>query len=242
MDFENRNVSYKDKILPTQPYYSSLYAEKRDIIEAIDEMCASYSTTYELNAFKLDRPESIDIETMSTPPAQAAFISFLISATNAKRILEIGTFIGKTAMHFANAAPSDGEIVTIEIGEEFAQIAKKNFAQNNFQNKVTLIHADATSAISKLAQNFNMIYIDGAKQSYLDFAIQCEALLADDGIIVVDDVFFHGDALMKNPSTEKGLGCKKLLHHYAKSSHMMATLLPVFNGMLILQKQKDSAS
>ena len=71
----------------------------------------------------------------------------------------------------------------------------------------------------------------------MDFYLKSEKLLSENGLILVDDAFFHGDALNISPSTTKGIGCKKLLEHYAERHDMCVSLLPIFNGILLVAKK-----
>jgi caffeoyl-CoA O-methyltransferase len=83
-------------------------------------------------------------------------------------------------------------------------------------------------------KSFDVVFIDGSKQDYLEYALKSEGLLSDRGIIIVDDIFFHGDALNDEPATEKGAGCRKLLDHYEHDDKFTKVVLPISNGILLL--------
>ena len=82
--------------------------------------------------------------------------------------------------------------------------------------------------------SFDLIYIDGDKENYLSYSLAAENIVTASGVIIVDDVFFHGDALSNQPETPKGMGCKKVLEHYKGRSDCRSLLLPIFNGMLLI--------
>jgi predicted O-methyltransferase YrrM len=102
-----------------------------------------------------------------------------------------------------------------------------------------LIEGDAGASLAKLPErSFDLVFIDGNKQSYLDYARRAEELITQKGVIIIDDVFFHGDALNSAPSTAKGLGCKRLLTHYRNNTDLEQLLVPLRNGMLLLMKRQ----
>jgi caffeoyl-CoA O-methyltransferase len=133
----------------------------------------------------------------------------------------------------------DGHVTTIEVGREFADLARENFCRNGFVSQITLLEGNAGKILQELpAHSFDLIFVDGSKQDYLDYTLKSEKLLTDRGVIVVDDVFFHGDALNASPTTDKGRGCKQLLDHYKASDSFESLLLPVSNGILMLYRPR----
>jgi predicted O-methyltransferase YrrM len=214
-----------------------LYKDSKSYIKKIYDTLKLFNKKYNYTHFSLIKPGKIEVEEMSTPPAQLSLMCFLVHITKAKKILEIGTFIGNTSMYLAEAAGLTGEVTTIEYGKDFYEISKKNIKNNNFEAQINLLHGDAGTILETLNnQKFDLIFIDGSKQDYLDFTLNSEKLISDSGVIVVDDVFFHGDALNDFPETEKGRGCKLLLDHYEKRSDLIITILPLFNGIMLISK------
>jgi len=225
-----------DKLLPTQDFFSFQY-NGENYLEALGSMCGFFARDFDYKKFKLETPVNMGLEEMSTPPVQLSFLAFLVRITGAKSILEIGTFIGNTTMHLAEIAGSDSRVTSIEFGQEFYDIAVRNINSNGFASRISLIHDDAKSALGQFKnESFDMIFIDGSKEDYLDFSLLSEKLLRNKGLIIIDDVFFHGDALNDIPNTNKGNGCKKLLTHYLNDTDFNSCLVPISNGILILQK------
>ena len=198
---------------------------------------AAHASHIHRDTFTLSEHHRVGFEEMSTPPTQLSFIKFLIDMVGAKTFLEIGTFIGNTSMHIATFIGEDAEVVTIEKFDEFADIARKNFAQNNLADRITLLQGDANVVMQGLKDgHFDFIYVDGDKGKYLELTQIAEKKVSKGGLILVDDVFFHGDALNETPKTDKGLGCKNLLKHYEKVEGFSKHLLPINNGILLLKK------
>ena len=166
----------------------------------------------------------------------------LIKLIGAKTVLEIGSFIGNSAMQFARMVGEDGHVTTIEVGRDFAEMARENVKRNGFERRVTVMHGDAGQILQELSpRSFDLIFVDGSKQDYLDYTLKSKNLMTDKGMIIVDDVFFHGDTLNASPSTDKGRGCKALLDHFRTDRSLERLLLPVANGILILHKARGNA-
>lgn len=230
---------YSDLFLVNQEFARYLYHESDSYESALYALVAGYATSFGSEGLKLSGSPKVGFEEMSSPPFMLALINAIIKLTGAKTILEIGTFIGHTSIQLARMVGERGHVTTLELGKEFADLARSNFAQNGFADRVTVIEGDAGATMMRFPQrSFDMVFIDGAKQSYLDYALRAETLLTDRGVIIVDDVFFHGDALNAVPSTDKGLGCKRLLDHYRDHKQFESLLLPLRNGILILFRRE----
>lgn len=234
-----QNKKYSDKLLPNQKYFSYLYQSSAPFETALYNLLTSYARDFDASQFQLTLPKNIDFEQMSTPPWQLSLLDALIRFIGAKTVLEIGTFVGHTSMQFARMVGENGHVTTIEVGQEFADIARENFRRNGFDKRITLHHGDAGNILDGLkAGSFDLVFVDGSKQDYLDYALKSEKLLSGHGVIVVDDVFFHGDALNDEPTTNKGRGCKQLLAHFQADDRFRKLLLPVANGILVLYKNR----
>lgn len=226
---------YSEKLLPNQEFFRYLYKDSAPFEAALYDVINSYAKEIDTSKHNLTTPKNIDFEQMSTPPWQLILIGTFISLTGAKTVLEIGTFIGHSAMQFARMVGEAGHVTTIEVGKEFAEIARANVNKNGLSKRVTVVEGDAGTILDTLADSsFDFIFVDGSKQDYLDYTLKAERLVTPGGLIVVDDVFFHGDALNATPTTDKGKGCKDLLDHYRNDEKFGKLLLPVANGILIL--------
>ena len=228
---------YHEKALPNQAVNSNLYSGNDDLMVAMNNLLENHVRSIKKDCFKLNVHHRVPFEEMSTPPAQLALIKFLIEITNTKTLLEIGTFIGNTSMHIANFIGPDAEVVTIEKFNEFADLARKNFENNNLSERISLHVGDAYEVMKTLPDNhFDFIYVDGDKGRYLELTQLAEQKLSGKGVILVDDVFFHGDVFNKTPTTEKGLGCKKVLDYYKDTKKFSKYIVPINNGIMLLKR------
>ena len=230
---------HSDLFLPSQEFARYLYHDAPPYDQALYSLVSDHACQFRADGLKLAMSPKVEFEEMSSPAFLLAFVNAIAKMIRAKTILEIGTFIGHSTMHFARMVGEKGHVTTLEVFKDFAEIARRNFSENGYADRITLIEGDASASLVKLPKrSFDLVFIDGNKQSYLDYARSAEELITDKGVIIVDDVFFHGDALNSAPSTEKGLGCKRLLAHYRNSTRFEHLLIPLRNGMLLLMKRQ----
>src|SRR3546814_6497513 len=171
------NISYADKLLPHQDYFSHLYCGSSSYMEALYELTSAFARDFSAARFDLVTPEKVAFEEMSTPPAQLALFNAIIQLTQARNVLEIGTFIGHSAMQFACMLGSAGNVTTLEVGKEFADISRETFRRNGFDPRITILEGDAGAILDGLPRRrFDLIFIDGRTQDYLDYALKSEDL------------------------------------------------------------------
>lgn len=233
-------VRFCDKLLPDQREHTYYFKDGPDYVAALyDAICLSSGIASPDQEFKLEKTDKFTVEEMASNPVTLRFLQFILMISGAKRVLEIGTFIGVSAMSFAKALPEDGEVVTIEKFDHFAAIARRNFEQNGLSKKIRLIEGDAFEAITRLpvGRAFDVVFIDGNKERYRDYMNMTEPLLAPRGIMMVDDVFFHGDALNARPTTDKGRGVKAVLDHTAAMDGWSRITCPIGNGLLMMVRK-----
>lgn len=223
-----------ERILPVQPFNTNEYREPienyyRLLDQVISSSCQLKPITEQ---FKIEVSDKAPLDEMASTPAMLRLLETLVKLTNAKRILEIGTFLGVSAMTMAKVSE---RVVTIEKFSHFAAIAKRNFVRNGLDSKITLIEGDAAT-ISLPDKPFDLIFVDGNKERYSDYFLMLAPLLRSGGLIVFDDCLFHGDVLNNPPRTEKGKGVKAMLDLAQTLKDWTRLVLPVGNGVLLMVK------
>ena len=125
-------------------------------------------------------------------------LNTLVAITGAKRVLEVGTFVGYSALMMATALPEDGEVITLDVSEEFTSIARKHWANHPVGHKIKLILGPATETLDTLEPTFDVVFIDADKDNYPIYYEKAIDLLSPRGIIVVDNVFQGGRVLQND--------------------------------------------
>ncbi len=229
-------INYCDKFLPDQGEHTYYFKGTNYQHALYDSICRSSGIVSPDQELKLEKTDKFTVEEMASNPVNLRFLQFLIQVSGVKRVLEIGTFIGVSAMYFAKALPPEGEVVTIEKFDHFAAIARRNFVLNGLADRITLHEGDAFEIIDRLPkdQKFDLIFIDGNKERYKDYFVMTEPLLSPKGIFVVDDCFFHGDVVNNTPTSEKGAGTKAFMDYAATRTDFIRIALPLANGIMLM--------
>ncbi|MBQ8189005.1 MAG: O-methyltransferase [Lachnospiraceae bacterium] len=124
-----------------------------------------------------------------------SFMRTLLMMNKPKRILEVGTAIGFSALFMSEFMPEDGHITTIEKYEKRIPLAKENFRKNRKEDCITLLEGDATEILKKLQEPFDFIFMDAAKGQYIHFLPDVLRLLTPGGILLSDNVLQDGDII-----------------------------------------------
>ena len=146
------------------------------------------------------------------------FICDYIKEHNCKNILEIGTAIGYSSIRFANQAP-DIKVTTIELDIDRHLKAVENFKAAGLSDRITAIHADALTC--PLEGLFDLIFIDAAKAQYIKFFEKYKANLAPEGVIISDNLSFHG--MVDDLSLTHNYSTKKLVKKIQKYAEYLRT-------------------
>jgi caffeoyl-CoA O-methyltransferase len=231
-------VQFWDKMLPDQPEHAHLYNGHAFMLDLFETVCRSSGIRNPHDEFKIEQSDMFSVEEMASNPIAMRFLQFLIRVAAVRRVLEIGAFVGLSTMCFAKALPADGKVVSIEKFDKFAAIARRNFSLNGLADKIELFQGDAFEVIDHLPrdQMFDLVFIDGNKERYMDYAVKTEPLLAPRGIMIVDDCFYHGDVLNAAPTDAKGVGTKAFMDYAASSDGWLRIALPVSNGMFLMTR------
>jgi len=189
-------------------------------------------------------------------PLQAQFQIWMAKAVGAKRILEIGTFIGFSTMGWASAVGADGHVTALEFSPEYAAIAKESFAKTSIKN-IEVIVGDAKESIKTLSttlkEPYDLIFIDADKTSYPTYLSQIldfsqpgseKRLLRAGGIIIADNILRRGliaDSSDANPWTAKErertwreddmAALDKFNKMMVDSERLETFLMPMFDGL-----------
>jgi predicted O-methyltransferase YrrM len=208
-------MKFHDKLLSNQREYFRLY-EGDWFMRDLDRVCSVPEPC------ELEYPPDMPAEAMSSHPATLRLIQILLKLHGAKSVLEIGTFVGRSAIWMSMAGR---HVTTIEKGSDFAQIARRNVVGHD----VRVILGDAMHYAPD--REFDALFIDGDKEHYLDHFLAFSPLVR---LVMVDDCFFHGDVLNAEPTTEKGRGVKRFLEHVAGLDGWLKLALPLGNGLFIM--------
>jgi caffeoyl-CoA O-methyltransferase len=152
------------------------------------------------------------------------------------QILEIGTFTGFSALCLSKGLQQHGQLHTIEIREEDAAIAKKYFEKANVKDTIILHLGDARQVLTTLNQQWDLVFIDADKVSYIDYYELTLPNVKTGGFILADNVLFHGEVLQPELKGKNAKAIQAFNEHVAKDKRVENVMLTVRDGLLLIKK------
>lgn len=168
---------------------------------------------------------------------QGKLLELISRMIKPERILEIGTFIGFSALCLAKGLQQDGKLHTLELREEDATTAKKYFKKAGVESMIELHIGNALQIIPTLHEEWDLVFIDADKVSYIDYYELTLPAVKKGGWILADNVLFHGEVLAENV---KGKNAKAILafnEHIKKDERVQQVMLTIRDGLLLIQKK-----
>ena len=213
-------------------------------VSFIIDQAVSYSDVFTTPADPL--LQLILDETRATHPkahmlsgeVQGQFLSMLSCLKKPMRILEIGTFTGYSALCLAKGLDVNGKLYTIENRTDDAHTADRYFKQSKYAHQIELLIGDAKEIIPNLPYAFDLVFIDADKTGYIDYYEMIVPMLAKGGVIIADNVLFHGEVLAETISGKNAIAIHAFNEHVNNDPRTTQVLLTVRDGMLLIQKKE----
>ena len=182
----------------------------------------------------LDHHEHAHLQSSWT---QGGFLCFMSKLLNPHSILEIGSFTGFSALCLAEGLTANGELHTIEIRAEDAHQAQNAFKQSTRSHQLHIHIGEAKEIIPTLKKKWDLIFIDADKTSYIDYYNMVLPLLNEKGIIIVDNVLFHGEVL-EEPIKGKNAKAIQAFNEYILSDESTEqVILTIRDGLTLIRKK-----
>jgi caffeoyl-CoA O-methyltransferase len=213
---------------------------ERDIVDPEIFAYAVAHTTApgdEVAAMRAETDASVAAPQMASGIVESRLLEALVVATRARRVLEIGTFTGVSALSIASRLPDGGMVVTLEADPHVAAIARRHFASSRHGTKIQLIEGDARDAVTTLEGPFELVFIDAWKHDYGHYYDAVLPKLADHGLIVADNVLWRGQVLDARTHDEETIALQAFTQRVQADSRVDNALLTVADGLLLIWKR-----
>ncbi|THJ22912.1 MAG: methyltransferase domain-containing protein [Nitrospira sp. CG24E] len=174
---------------------------------------------------------------MIVGPLEGAFLKMVTQLVQATSVLEIGMFTGYSALCFAEALPAEGTVLTCDIDEESAAIARQYFARSPVGKKIEVRMGPALETIQHLVGPFDLIFIDADKINYVNYYRRALDLLSQRGMILIDNVLWDGEVLKQPAPDEKTAAIQELNRVVSADPRVTAVLVTVRDGILVIRPQ-----
>ncbi len=153
-----------------------------------------------------------------------------------KRILEIGTFTGYSALCLAKGLTQDGKLHTIELREEDAARAQAFFDRSPYAGQLILHTGNAVEIIPKLEENWDLVFIDADKPAYIQYFNLVFPRLRKNGFILADNIFFHGQVLDPKVSSKSTQGIRDFNQFIYERNDIDKVVLTIRDGLYLIRK------
>lgn len=169
-------------------------------------------------------------------------LKFLVACKKPKRILEVGTAIGFSALLMSECAPAGCRITTIEKYEKRVSVARENFRRAGKEDVIMLLEGDAAEILGTLEECYDMIFMDAAKGQYIHFLPDILRLLSPGGLLVSDNVLQDGDVIESRYAVTRRnrtihARMREYLYEVSHCPELETAILPVGDGVTVSVKQ-----
>lgn len=171
-----------------------------------------------------------------------ACLKLFLALKKPKRILEVGTAVGFSAILMKTYNPADCTITTIENYEKRIPIARANFKRAGMEDVITLIEGDAAAVLGQLDGTYDMIFMDAAKGQYIHFLPQVMRLLSEDGMLISDNILQDGDiiesryaVIRRNRTIHRRM--RRYLYELTHHEQLVTAVFPVGDGITVSSKK-----
>jgi predicted O-methyltransferase YrrM len=198
-----------------------------------------------LDSILRDSLLSKDLRPMQVDDNAARVLQLLTALQRPRRVVEIGTYFGYSAIHIARALPLGGRLVTLEVDVDFAALARENLERAGVADRVEVVVGPAADHLAGLApESLDMVFIDADKLAYPAYLKLCYPLLRRGGLLVADDAFADGDLSSESAEGDAdgdGEAAIRAINTYnravARSPQLLSAFVGTDNGLMVSYKR-----
>jgi caffeoyl-CoA O-methyltransferase len=173
---------------------------------------------------------------MLTGGVEGRFLHFLVFATGAKRILELGTYSGYSSISMASVLPEGGRIDTCEVDETHAAVANRYIEEAGFSDRITVHLGPAVETIERLEGEFDFVFIDADKQNYVNYYEAVLPRLSPRGLIAADNTLWSGRVLDESDESEGTVAIRAFNEHVIADPRVVSVMLTVRDGVTLIRR------
>ncbi len=183
---------------------------------------------------------TMTLANMQIAPEQAQFMQFLLKMISARKVLELGTFTGYSALAMALVLPEDGELITCDINSEWTSRVHDFWREANQDMKIKLRLAPAIQTLNELIdegyrQQFDFIFIDADKTNYTQYYELALQLVNPRGLIAIDNVFWEGKVIDPNDTSGQTREIRRLNELIKNDKRVDISLLAIADGLFLIR-------
>jgi predicted O-methyltransferase YrrM len=168
---------------------------------------------------------------------QGKFLEIISCLLQPKKILEIGTFVGYSALCLAKGLAKEGKLHTIELRKSDSDISLENFRKANMADKIILHTGNALEIIPTLRETWDLVFIDADKPNYINYYKLVLEQVRAGGLIIADNVLFHGEVLDEEIKGKNAKAIQAFNEMINKDDSVEKVMLTVRDGLFLIRKK-----
>lgn len=205
--------------------------------DALDDYIRSHTTPERPELYRLWRATNTQLVRgrMASGHVQGQLLRMLVGMVRPRRILEVGTFSGYSALAMAAALPPGGELHTFEVNDEMEDFARGWFDASPYGSRIRFTVGDALTLVPALGLDFDFVFIDGDKRQYADYYAMAKHHLAPGGYIVADNTLWDGHVV--DPAYDRDAqtqGIRRFNDVVVADSEVECVILPLRDGLTLI--------
>lgn len=206
--------------------------------DALDDYIRTHTTPERPELYRLWRATNTQLVhgRMASGHVQGQLLRMLVGMVRPRRILEVGTFSGYSALAMAAALPPGGELYTFEVNDEMEDFARGWFDASPYGSRIRFTVGDALTIVPTLGLDFDFIFIDGDKRQYADYYAMAKRHLAHGGYIVADNTLWDGHVV--DPAYDRDAqtqGIRRFNDLVVADPEVECVILPLRDGLTLIR-------
>lgn len=201
--------------------------------EAVHDYAFAHSTPQAANLQQVEAWTRAHREDhgMLTGRLEGGLLRLLVALSGARRIVEVGTFTGYSALSMAQALPEDGQLFTCELDPDNAQAARRHFAADPHGHKITLLEGPGLASLARLQGPFDLAFVDADKENYPNYLDALLPLMRTGGLLAFDNALWSGSVAMPDDQRETTVCIRVLNRRLREHTGLDNVLLTVRDGL-----------
>lgn len=184
----------------------------------------------------MSEAEEMGMPNMQISPDQALLMRLLLRLVGARKVLEIGTFLGLSALVIAEAVGPDGRVVCIDRSPEWTDRACRLWESAGVRGRIEMRVGDAHETLSKVTETFDAVFIDADKTGYGDYLEKVSPLLRSGGLLMVDNTLWYGRVVDASDEGEATAALRRFNGALARDPRYEVTMLTIGDGLTVARK------